>query len=109
MGINTPMTPTPSALPTTSAPPLIRAQSSLPALGRARPGQPDPAAEGAHRAAFGSRAGGAASAAEADQEEARQAELLALRQSRTGRPQQQRSWSYLATEGAPDRAGKGWK
>jgi hypothetical protein len=93
--------------------PLIRAQSSLPALGRARPGQPAVPTEGPYRAAFAAGAPiakpAAKAEAEAQREEKLQAELQSLRHPLSGKPGEQRSWSYLATEGGKPGAGKGRK
>lgn len=81
--------------------PLIRAQSTLPALGRARPAQPGTRPDGAYRAtlAFGSNLARPVDRAEADRETKLQAALQALRHPHSGKPGEQRSWSYLATEG----------
>ena len=94
--------------------PVIKGQSSLPSLGRARPGQPVPPAgeDGRPPSAFRPAEHNLASdgmlppaatlpgqRTEADRQEMLEAELQALRHPVSGKPGEARSWSYLATEG----------
>ena len=93
--------------------PVIKGQSNLPSLGRARPGQPaSPGEEQRLPSAFGPAERNLASdgmlppaatlpgqRTEADRQEMLEAELQALRHPGSGKPGEARSWSYLATEG----------